>query len=215
MTVISIWVDEAGRGAWAWPVVAWAFVILHSKFKRREVYSKINDSKQLTKIQRNWIFEELVFAQKQGEVAFHTAYIWPDSIDRLGIKEANRQAMELAIHEVLEKVFITTWTRTSKIEIHIDGNDHYEFDFGKQKQQSNISVTEHVRGDQKFKYIWAASILAKVTRDTLMESYFEKFPDYGFEKHKGYGTAEHREALARFGVLEIHRKSYSPIKYVN
>jgi ribonuclease HII len=83
-------------------------VILHSKFKRREVYSKINDSKQLTKIQRNWIFEELVFAQKQGEVAFHTAYIWPDSIDRLGIKEANRQAMELAIHEVLEKVFITT-----------------------------------------------------------------------------------------------------------
>lgn len=71
----------------------------------------------------------------------------------MGIKEANREAMEQAIHGVLEKIFTSTRKQPLEIEIHIDGNDHYKFDFGKQKQQLHLSVSEHVRGDQKFKCI--------------------------------------------------------------
>lgn len=84
------------------------------------------------------------------------------------------------------------------MDIRIDGNDHYRFDFSDRKEHGAIRVLEHVRGDSKFKIIGAASIVAKVTRDRLMESFGQSYPDYGFEHHKGYGTRTHQAALECF-----------------
>lgn len=119
-----------------------------------------------------------------------------------------------------------------QIEIYIDGCDNYEFQipdltyiFARKRSQKNKietyvlpllesqrMLTYVIAGDKSIPVISAASIIAKVSRDRLMCEYSEKFPVYGFETHKGYGTKKHREALLNYGITSIHRKSYEPIK---
>lgn len=150
-------------------------------------------------------------AKVNGEVAFYIAAIDSEIVDTKGIKEANRMAMELAIKKVIEMVEEIAGT---EICIHIDGNDHYRFDLSDGNTGREIKILEHIRGDQLFKTIGAASILAKVTRDRWMSAYSKSHPEYGFDRHKGYGTRAHQIALETFGILNIHRKSYSPIKHL-
>lgn len=109
----------------------------------------------------------------------------------VGIREANRLAMEVAICSVLAKL-----PPTSKVHIQIDGRDNYQFQLGKFSEM--VEKIEYiVRGDGKIKEIMAASILAKVTRDRHMRELAEKYPNYGFEKHKGYGTKVHQNTLKK------------------
>lgn len=213
MPTRSIGVDEAGRGAWAGPVVAGAFVILRPRFTKTATYRNIDDSKRLSEAERSRLFDELVAARERGDVGFSVTAIPPETIDTAGIKEANRRAMENSLWSVLDLLDQLEPTAEA-VDIRIDGNDHYRFDFSKRRNAGNIRVLEYIRGDSRFKVIGAASIVAKVSRDRLMESLRKDYPEYGFEKHKGYGTAAHQSALRQFGVLEIHRKSYSPIKHL-
>ena len=112
-------------------------------------------------------------------------------IDAVGIREANRLAMESALLEILAKL-----PPTSKVHIQIDGRDNYQFQLGKFSEM--VEKIEYiVRGDGKIKEIMAASILAKVTRDRHMRELAEKYPNYGFEKHKGYGTKAHQNTLKK------------------
>lgn len=102
MSTIAIGVDEAGRGAWAGPVVAGACAIINPRFKKSEIYAKIDDSKRLSKLQRNRVFQGLLEARDRGDLCFHVTAMDSETVDAVGIKEANRLAMESSIVEVLK-----------------------------------------------------------------------------------------------------------------
>jgi ribonuclease HII len=123
-------------------------------------------------------------------------------IDTLGIREANRQAMEDVIHSLLSLL-----PKQARYTIKIDGRDNYIF-----RNIHPHDVEYIIKGDLKEKVISAASILAKVTRDQKMCEFSLKYPDHGFNLHKGYGTRKHQEALLYHGITPVHRKSYAPIK---
>lgn len=128
-------------------------------------------------------------------------------IDLVGIREANRLAMQ----EALQKIQNTEYKiHNEGIRLMIDGRDNYQFNIPDLPKPEYI-----VRGDSKIKQIMAASILAKVTRDNLMRDFEQQFPGYGFTKHKGYGTQLHQQSLQKLGACEIHRRSYTPIKILS
>ena len=127
-------------------------------------------------------------------------------IDTVGIREANRRAMEQAILRVLSQLQ-SQGIDISGISILIDGRDNYRF-----AGVDPVSVRYIVRGDATVPEIQAASILAKVDRDTIMDGYACIYPEYGFERHRGYGTARHRAMIDVHGITSIHRISFEPIK---
>lgn len=174
--------DEAGRGAWAGPVVA-AAVILPPGLK----LPGLNDSKLVTEKKREELFELITQKATWGiGSASH------EEVDQWGLLHATFLAFKRAL-EGLEQAPEQLW---------IDGRDH--FDFG-------IPRVSVIRGDRTYRCIAAASILAKVTRDRLMVEWSRHYSNYGFEDHKGYGTERHQNALKRFGPSAIHRKSYAPL----
>jgi len=177
-------VDEAGRGAWAGPIVA-AAVILDPKIK----ISGLNDSKLLRSPVRQALYKEII---KQAK-AWSVAAVSPAVIDRIGISKANVLAMERAIGKLNPP---PDFVLTDAVLIS------YE----------NIKSQPIIKGDRKVSCIAAASIVAKVTRDKIMDELDEKYPKYGFKHHKGYGTNHHFHMLNVFGICDIHRKSYKPIK---
>lgn len=188
-----IGVDEAGRGAWAGPVVA-ACVLWSGK---NPIKSILRDSKKMTEKEREKTYDEIISLAQAWKLSYWIGIVSHAIIDTVGIREANRLAME----EALSKI------KKEGIHVLIDGRDNYSFDI------PDLPTPEYiVRGDSKVKQIMAASILAKVTRDRIMQEYEPLFPGYWFEKHKGYGTKKHQQALITLGVIEIHRKSYAPIK---
>jgi ribonuclease HII len=182
-------IDEAGRGAWAGPVTA-AAVILPNNFPDLcSQLSGVRDSKQMTVLQRKkWaeIIRQIALAASSG---------WADQeeIDRLGILQATRLAMIRAIDGLALPV------------------EHLLIDAVVLNEQS-IPQTNLIKGDARSLSIAAASIIAKTERDHRMELLEEIMPGYGFARHKGYGTAFHREALTKMGVSSQHRFSYAPIK---
>ena len=179
-------VDEAGRGPWAGPVVS-AAVILNREVKTPD----INDSKKISESKRENIYNEIIMNHY-----FAVGIAEAHEIDRLNILQATKLSMVRA----LEKLY-----QTHEFDvIIIDGNFTVDF-----KKLESMSV---IKGDALSLSIAAASIIAKVTRDKIMKDLSAKFSDYGFDKHKGYGTKQHIEALDRFGVTKHHRKSFSPIK---
>lgn len=175
--------DEAGRGAWAGPVVA-AAVIFPVNFFIPEV----DDSKKLSPKTREKLFDEI----KVGCVSFGIGLVESKVIDQINILEASKQAMLIAVSQLSPQPDF----------LLVDGNMTLNTPL---KQKSIID------GDALSHSIAAASILAKVTRDRLMVELARSFPDYGFDRHKGYGTEFHQQALKKYGCLEIHRKSYEPI----
>lgn len=196
---LIIGVDEAGRGAWAGPVVAGACVFIGRKPK---FYRELNDSKKLSPQKREWLFEEIISAAKWWKIIYGVGIIDSTIIDRVGIREANRLAMEQAMKQIFTQIPLDQiW------KIQIDGRDNYQF------RDINPETIEYiVRWDSFIKKIQAASIIAKVTRDRAMREYAEQFIDYGFEQHKGYGTRLHAHSLEVHWPIPIHRTSYAPIK---
>lgn len=173
-------VDEAGRGPLAGPVCA-AAVILPEDC----VIEGINDSKKLSEKKREALFDVIT----EAAVAYSVQFVEPSVIDEINIRNATHMAMENAVKalSVVPEYII------------IDGNDRIPFD---------IPYEYIIKGDAKSQTIAAASILAKVSRDRLMTELDGKYPQYGFAKHKGYGTKVHMEAIREYGVSEIHRKTF-------
>jgi ribonuclease HII len=177
-------IDEAGRGPLAGPVVA-AVVILPDRFPSADV----NDSKQLSPVQRDRLYE-LIYAQA---VAVGIGIVDAIEIDRINILRASLLAMVMAASNL----------DPAPDCLLVDGN----FPVPLALAQQTI-----VKGDALSLSIAAASIVAKVTRDRLMSRYDQDYPQYGFAGHKGYGTHTHREAIVRHGCCPIHRRSFKGVK---
>ena len=173
-------VDEAGRGPLAGPVCA-AAVILPRGF----VIEGLNDSKKLTEKKRDELFDVI----KASAISYGIAFATVEEIEQLNILSATMLAMNRAIAQLEPKPQLAL----------IDGNRNKEIEINSQCV---------VKGDSRCADIAAASILAKVTRDRYMLEMAEKYPEYHFEKHKGYGTKLHYEALREYGPSEIHRMSF-------
>ena len=178
-------VDEVGRGPLIGPVVA-ACVVLPKDF----VLDGLTDSKKLSEKKRNTFYEYI----KEHALAYAVGEVSPEEIDEINIYEASRKAMLIAIDNVrkqipLEHVLIDA------MPINID-----------------IPTTSIIKGDAKSISIAAASVIAKVTRDRMMYELDEKYPQYGFGKHKGYPTKMHLEAINKYGLIDGYRKSYGPVK---
>jgi len=173
-------VDEAGRGPLAGPVCA-AAVILPFGLE----IDGLNDSKKLTDKKRRELFDVIT----SSAVSYGIAFASEKEIDEINILQATFLAMERALAQLTVRPSLTL----------IDGNRAKDF---------GLPVQTIVKGDSLSANIAAASILAKVTRDRLMEEMAVKYPQYGFEIHKGYGTKRHYEALAQYGPCEIHRRTF-------
>lgn len=194
-----IWVDEAGRGSWAGPVVAGAFAL--QKDIQYPFSFLLNDSKKLSPKKREEIFDMIQKSIKIGTCFGGIGVISSEIIDQVGIREANRLAMQKALQQVFSQI------GNDFESVKIDGRDNYRFEDINQKKLEYI-----IRWDGFIPEIQAASILAKVSRDTIMKELSKTYSNYGFEKHKGYGTCLHEELLSIHRPSDIHRKSYAPIK---
>lgn len=176
--------DEAGRGPLAGPVVAAAVIL-----PRAYINIEINDSKQLSSKKREKLFDEI----KENAIAVGVGIVDALKIDEINIYEASRLAMKLALEDMKHKYDLVL---TDAMPIK---------DLG-------VEVIPIIKGDAKAMCIASASIIAKVTRDRMMEELDKKYPEYGFAKHKGYGTKAHLEALEKYGPIKgIHRYSYAPV----
>ncbi len=179
--VLEAGCDEAGRGCLAGPVYA-AAVILPPRLRM----PLLNDSKKLSLATRNLLREQI----EKKAVAWAVASCSEREIEKYNILNCSILAMQRAVQQL----------STRPEHLLIDGNQFKPFDF--------YSYTNIVKGDAKYKSIAAASILAKTHRDEYMIQLSEKYPEFGFEKHKGYGTKKHLEAIQEFGYLICHRKTF-------
>jgi len=192
---IEIGVDEAGRGCLAGPVVA-AAVILDPAMDHPMMVG-IQDSKKLTEKKRD---EARAFIEKNA-LAYHVAFVGPERVDEINIRNATFEAM----HEAIDHV--TKHLETSQVRLLIDGNGFAPF--------KDIDYELVVGGDHLYMSIAAAGILAKTYRDEFINKICDEDPGllkYGFRKNKCYGTKEHMEAIKSYGVTSHHRKSYAPCK---
>ncbi len=176
-------IDEAGRGPLAGPVVAAAIVL---PFNRR--FDGLRDSKLVPEKDREALFFELVCECRDIGIGV----VEPDIIDRINIRNATIMAMKEAVNDLMNKpdLLLIDAMRIPGIRIE------------------QLSLT---KGELKSASIAAASIIAKVTRDKLMNYYDSLYPQYGFRRHKGYGTREHMERLISYGPCDIHRKSFDKV----
>lgn len=178
-------VDEAGRGCIAGPVVA-AAVILPKDF----THDFLNDSKQLSEIQRNQLRPII----EKNAIAFGVGIIDNQKIDEVNILQATYLAMHQAINNLKRKIDI----------LIIDGNRF--------KPYKNIEHKTIIKGDGKYIEIAAASVLAKTYRDEIMEKMHEEFTMYNWKKNKGYPTIEHRNAVKEYGSCNYHRMTFQLLK---
>ena len=174
-------VDEAGRGPLAGPVFAAAVIL-----KVDDNIQGLNDSKKVSEKKREQLFSEI----KNRAVDYSIAYATEEEIDELNILNATFLAMKRAVDSLKMKPQIAL----------IDGN--------RLPQDLRIPARAIVKGDSLSASIASASILAKVSRDRLMRKISETYPEYGFERNKGYGTKMHIEALIKYGPCKIHRESF-------
>jgi ribonuclease HII len=180
--------DEAGRGCWAGPVVAAAVVLPESVLEQPQLLAGVDDSKLLSAARREQFFAQITSVADGWGVGVVPAHV----IDSHGILVATRLAMQVALLKLptlpdallIDAVELRAWPCPQRALI---------------------------KGDSRCLSIAAASILAKVTRDRLMTALGRSFPDYGFDVHKGYGTATHYRALHTHGVTAHHRHSFKPV----
>lgn len=215
-----IGVDEVGMGCLAGPVVVCAVALGKNFFaKSHQKLHWLRDSKLLLPHQREKFAAELL---KEKELEFKLAYCYPKTIDKLNIYQAARLAMRKAIAKLINNQLEAEWEqflRTGRDKNHVSRGLSRSLlqkvlvlVDGKTKIQGlNFDQQAIIKGDRKVFVIACASILAKVFRDKMMTKYAKKFPGYGFEKHKGYGTKEHLTKLATLGPCAIHRKSFAPV----
>jgi ribonuclease HII len=189
-----IGIDEVGRGPLAGPVsvcVLSMSVHNYEKFKKMEGREKLRDSKKLSEKKRNEWFEKIENWRKEGFLNYSYQTMNAAEIDELGISVAIKKCVENGLEEL---------KTNSSTKILLDGSLIAPPKF---KNQTTI-----IRGDEKESIISLASIVAKVTRDNYMKTLAEKFPNFGLEIHKGYGTLSHRQAIKKYGLSDVHRKSF-------
>lgn len=179
-------IDEVGRGPWAGPLVVGAVVLGGGHI------DGLTDSKKLSKKRRDVLAEEIY----QKATGLGLGFVHAAELDDIGLSEALRRATVRAVSQV----------SCSYDEIIIDGTVNFLSETGKGQY-----VTTLKKADLLVPSVSAASIIAKVARDTYMEEMAEQYPDYGFEKHVGYGTAVHRAAIEQYGVTPLHRLSFAPL----
>lgn len=174
-------VDEAGRGPLAGPVVAAAVVL-----PKNVLIPGLNDSKKLSASQRDRLYDEIL----QKALSYSVGIVDEKTIDETNILKAAKKAMKIAVEELTNKPDIILVDAEN-----IDGIPYKQVPI--------------IKGDSLSISIAAASIIAKVTRDRLMDKLDQKYPGYGFSKHKGYGTKEHIDAIKKDGICPIHRVSFT------
>jgi ribonuclease HII len=184
--------DEAGRGAWAGPVVAAAVVLPPSQPELAQHLAGVRDSKTLTAVRR----ERLLDTIRNYALAWAVGTVPPAAIDRMGIVPATRNAMSQSLQALSLPA------------------DYLLIDY---LPLPDISLPQYnlTKGDARVLSIAAASIVAKVHRDRIMVDLGAQYPGYGFAQHKGYGTAQHRTALAALGPCSAHRLSFAPLRRLN
>ena len=180
-------VDEVGRGPLIGPVVA-SCVVLPKDF----VLEGLTDSKKLSEKKRNLFYDYII----NNCVAYGIGIVSPEEIDEINIYEASRKAMIIAINKVREQINLEH-VLIDAMPINLD-----------------IPTTSIIKGDAKSISIAAASVIAKVTRDSMMYELDEKYPMYGFASHKGYPTKKHIEAIHKYGLIDGYRKTYGPVNEV-
>ena len=196
-------IDEVGRGPYAGPLVIGACILPDAEKieEEREKYhwiSELTDSKKLTAKRR----ESLYIKIKEGAVATATGWVSANEIDEIGPSESLRLACRRAVKQIQETQMLFS-------EIIIDGTMNFLSGTPLEKYVSTLT-----KGDLLIKEISAASILAKVERDRYMVELAERYPEYGFEKHVGYGTAFHQQAMEQFGLTPEHRRSFRPVREI-
>lgn len=181
-----IGLDEAGRGPMAGPLVVGGVIFPKGFYDER-----INDSKKLTEKKREALYDFII----EKALAYDIEVISVEEVDKLNVYEASRTGMRRIIERIGVK---PDFALTDAMPLGEDAINH-------------LSI---IKGDAKSMSIGGASILAKVTRDRIMKEYAKIYPEYGFEKHKGYVTKAHKEALAKYGICPIHRRSFKPVQDV-
>lgn len=182
---VIVGVDEAGRGPLCGPVVAAACILPHTY-----INEKINDSKKLSEKKREQLYDEII----NNALSYGVGIVDSKRIDEINIYEATKEAMHLAISQL-------------KIDYDLILTDAMKL------KDEKVDVIDIIKGDAKCQCIAAASIIAKVTRDRLLLNMDEKYPEYGFKSHKGYGTKKHIEAIKEHGIIDgFYRETYEPIK---
>ena len=174
-------IDEAGRGPLAGPVVVAAVIM-----PQDSMIEGVNDSKKVSEKKREKLYEEIT----EEAIAWGVGIIDPQEIDDINILNATKKGLTLALKELTEKPDLILVDALTGIDT------------------LGIPYQSIIKGDAKSYSIAAASIIAKVTRDRMMKEWDEVYPDYGFAKHKGYGTAEHIRIIKEKGPCLIHRKSF-------
>ena len=193
-------IDEVGRGPYAGPLVIGACILPDAKIIEQdpEKYawvSELTDSKKLSAKKRENLYKKI----KEGALAVATGWVKSSEIDEYGISESLKLACRRAVKKIQE-------TKVPFSEIIIDGTVNFLVGTSLEKYVSTLK-----KGDFLIKEISAASIIAKVERDQYMIQLAEKYPEYGFEKHVGYGTRLHQTAMEKFGLTPEHRKSFRPV----
>lgn len=199
--IFAIGVDEVGRGPLAGSVVASASRIhpdmIEKEFENRAL---VRDSKTLSEKQREKIFK---FMDESESFMFGLGEVSHYMVDRINILNATMLAMRLAVEDLLWKLKIK---ENDRVCVLVDGN----------KKIPGINCDQRLfsKGDRRIFSISAASVFAKVSRDREMKKAHEKFPEYGFASHKGYGTKKHIQQIQKNGPCEIHRRSFGPVRDV-
>ena len=174
-------IDEAGRGPLAGPVVVGIVIMNKSSF-----IEGVNDSKKITEKKRELLYEQIT----NEAIDWAVGIVDQKEIDEINILNATKKAL----HEAISNLKI------KPDRILVDALEHID--------TNGIPYTSIIKGDAKVYSISAASIIAKVTRDRIMQEYDEIYPEYGFAKHKGYGTAQHIQAIKTYGPCILHRKTF-------
>lgn len=174
-------IDEAGRGPLAGPVVVAAVIM-----PRNSMIEGVNDSKKVSEAKREILYDKII----EEAIAYGVGIIDQQEIDKINILNATKKGLTTAIKELQVK----------PQRIIVDALEHID--------TQGIPYTSIIKGDAKCYSIAAASIIAKVTRDRIMRNWAEIYPEYGFEKHKGYGTKAHIMAIKEYGATPLHRKTF-------
>jgi ribonuclease HII len=185
-------IDEAGRGPLAGPV---AVGLIHApeSFDILSAFPGLNDSKKLTEKKREDLFALLEECVRRGDISYLVQFRSAEEIDTKGIAVVIREAIESGLRTLCSE------SKTLKTKVWLDGS---------LKAPVHYHQETVIKGDSLIPSIMLASIAAKVTRDRLMHTLHEEYPQYGFSKHKGYGTSAHMSALRTHGLCAIHRRTF-------
>ena len=208
--IITIGVDEAGRGSWAGPLVSTACWFDFTKYK--SLHSEINDSKKLKSSMRREILLSL-----NNFVKYSSSVASVKEIDKYGLSYANAISMKRSIFSLTQVLKNSQRYKKKNFCIYVDGKFKPDFENSdkflqlKKLQLVCCSIETLVKGDTMCKTIALASIISKEIRDSMMRQLSKKHPSYFFESHFGYGTTSHINAILNNGILDLHRKSFKPI----